>query len=214
MDLSGSQIGGRIKRLRKKRGWTLRELSGRAHVSTATLSKIENAQVAASFDTLVKVAQGLNVSFDSLLEVSETPRSGGRLVVTGAGETVHFATSMYEYEVHSVELRRKQMIPLIMKIKARSLDDITNWSSHPGEEFIYITRGAVRLHTEFYTPVELQRGESAYIDSEMEHAFVSIGDGEAEIISMCVTSQTTQAFFAAAGMPEPRDPPQARPTTD
>ncbi|TMV83033.1 helix-turn-helix domain-containing protein [Thioclava sp. BHET1] len=202
MDLSGSQIGERIKALRKERGWTLKDLSGRAQVSTATLSKIENAQVAATFDTLVKVAEGLNVSFDSLLQADATPRTGGRLVVTGASETVHFETNMYDYEVHSVELRRKRMIPLFMKVKARSLADITSWSSHPGEEFIYVTQGAVVLYTEFYNPVELKRGESAYIDSEMEHAFVSIGEADAEIISMCVTSQTTDVFFASAGVAE------------
>ncbi|WP_127903887.1 helix-turn-helix domain-containing protein [Solirhodobacter olei] len=211
MDLSGNQIGERIKHLRKERGWTLKELSGRAQVSTATLSKIENAQVAATFDTLVKVAQGLNVTFDSMLMDVGASRAGGRLVVTGPGDTVHFATSMYDYEVHSGELRRKRMIPLIMRIKARSLEDITNWSSHAGEEFIFIMKGTVRLYTEFYSPVELKVGESAYIDSEMEHAFVSIGEGEAEIISICLSTQTTQAFFAAAGMYETSDPPDRSP---
>lgn len=214
MDLSGTQIGERIKHLRKERGWTLKELSGRTQVSIATLSKIENAQVAASFDTLVKVAQGLAVSFDVLLKEVGAARAGGRLVVTNIGDTVHFATSMYDYEVHSVELRQKRMIPLIMKIKARSLDDITNWSSHAGEEFIFVMKGAVRLYTEFYNPVELHPGESAYIDSEMEHGFVSIGEGDAEIVSMCLSSQTTQAFFAAAGMHEELPPPDRSPQTE
>jgi mannose-6-phosphate isomerase-like protein (cupin superfamily) len=126
-------------------------------------------------------------------------RAGGRLVVTGVGNTVHFVTSMYDYEVHSVELRRKRMIPLIMKIKARSLDDITIWSSRAGEEFIFIMRGTVRLYTEFYNPVELNAGESAYIDSEMEHAFVSIGTEDAEIVSICLSSQSTQVFSQPPG---------------
>jgi transcriptional regulator with XRE-family HTH domain len=203
MDPSGRQIGERIKHLRKERGWTLKDLSARAHVSMATLSKIENAQVAATFDTLVKVAQGLNVGFDGLLRDAGVSRAGGRLAVTAAGEAVHFATSMYDYAVHSVGLRRKRMIPLIMTIKARSLEDITSWSSHSGEEFIFIIKGTVRLHTEFYDVVELKAGESAYIDSAMAHAFVSVGEGEGEILSICLTSETTQAFFAAAGMHEP-----------
>ncbi|HTI00691.1 MAG TPA: cupin domain-containing protein [Acidisoma sp.] len=55
-----------------------------------------------------------------------------------------------------------------MKIKARSLNDIKNWSSHAGEEFIYVIKGTVTLYTEFYSPLELKVGESAYMHSEME----------------------------------------------
>lgn len=205
MDLSGSQIGERIKHLRKERGWTLKDLSGRSQVSIATLSKIENAQVAATFDTLVKVAHGLKISFDSLLKETGVARAGGRLAVTEQGDTVHFASEMYDYEVHAVELRRKRMIPLVMRIRARSLEEITSWSSHSGEEFIFIMKGAVRLYTEFYNPVDIKAGESAYIDSEMEHGFVSTGEGDAEMLSICLSSQTMQAFFAAAGMHTPKD---------
>ncbi|HTI00713.1 MAG TPA: XRE family transcriptional regulator [Acidisoma sp.] len=214
MDLSAGQIGGRIKHLRKEKGWTLKDLSGHAQVSTATLSKIENAQVAATFDTLVKIAAGLDVSFENILKDMAPSRVGGRLVVTGAGDALRFATSMYEYEVHSVELRRKRMIPLIMKIKARSLNDIKNWSSHAGEEFIYVIKGTVALYTEFYSPLELKMRESAYIDSEMEHAFVNAGEEDAEIISICLSSESTQDFFAAAGMREMRDPSKTSPSSD
>jgi len=64
------------------------------------------------------------MSFENVLKEMEPSRLGVRLVVTSVGDTVCFATGMYECEIHLSELRRKRMIPLIMKIKARSLSDI------------------------------------------------------------------------------------------
>ena len=84
MDLTSAQIGERLRVLRKERGWTLQELSRRAGVSLSAVSKIENAQVAPTFDTLVKVARGLGLGFDALLdqvstgEANAPARGGGR----------------------------------------------------------------------------------------------------------------------------------------
>ena len=191
--LPGEQLGERLRRLRKEAGWTLQDLSRRSGVSLSTLSKIENAQVAPTFDTLIKAAKGLGIGFEALLSepaATEPPapttrRASGRLMVTRASEAVAFSTPMYEYKVHANALRRKFMTPLIMEVKARRLEDVTSWSSHEGEEFIFVMRGTIELHTEFYDPVQLNTGDSAYIDSGMAHMFLSIGPGNASIASIC-----------------------------
>ena len=159
--LPGEQLGERLRRLRKEAGWTLQDLSRRSSVSLSTLSKIENAQVAPTFDTLVKAAKGLGIGFEALLSepaateppvlttrLPTTRRASGRLMVTRASEAVAFSTPMYEYKVHANALRRKFMTPLIMEVKARRLEDVTSWSSHEGEEFIFVMRGTIELHTE------------------------------------------------------------------
>lgn len=185
MDLTPAQIGERIKTLRKDRRWTLQELGRRAGVSISALSKIENAQVAASFDTLLKIARGFGLGFDAMLNSASGRLSAGRLTTTRDGTGVFFSTDMYEYQVHSADLRQKHMIPLHMEVKARRLSDITRWSSHEGEEFIYVLQGNVELHTELYAPVRLKTGDSAYIDSKMAHAFLNRGNGKAWMLSIC-----------------------------
>ena len=79
------------------------------------------------------------------------------------------------------------MIPLVMRIKAREVAPLEEWSNHDGEEFIYVTSGTVDLHTEFYAPLRLSVGDSAYIDSTMRHSFVSVSEIDAEILSICMT---------------------------
>lgn len=190
---AGEQLGERLRRLRKEAGWTLQDLSRHSGVSLSTLSKIENAQVAPTFDTLVKAARGLGIGFEALLAepagheptATAARRATGRLMVTRANEAVAFSTPMYEYKVHANALRRKYMTPLIMEVKARRLDEVMNWSSHEGEEFILVLSGTIELHTEFYEPVRLETGDSAYIDSGMAHMFLSVGEGNARMASIC-----------------------------
>lgn len=106
-------------------------------------------------------------------------------MATRGGDAVAFSTPMYEYKVHANALRRKHMTPLIMEVKARSLEDVTSWSSHEGEEFILVMSGTIELHTEFYDPVQLDTGDSAYIDSGMAHMFLGVGAGNARMASIC-----------------------------
>jgi transcriptional regulator with XRE-family HTH domain len=182
----GSQIGNRLKAMRKGRGWTLQQLSRRSNVSISALSKIENSQVAASFDTLLKIAGGLDTTFEALLGQGAAPPVG-RLVTTRKGQGVVFQTDRYVYEVMSSELRQKRIIPLRMQVNARSIGDGDMWSSHDGEEFIYILKGPIALHTEFYEPLRLETADSAYFDSRMRHAFVNLGRRPAEVLSICAS---------------------------
>jgi len=45
--------------------------------------------------------------------------------------------------------------------------------------------GTIELHTEFYDPVQLDTGDSAYIDSGMAHMFLGVGAGNARMASIC-----------------------------
>jgi hypothetical protein len=114
---------------------------------------------------------------------------------------------MYDYRVHSAELRQKQIIPLHMVIKSRELDDITRWSSHEGEEFVYVLTGTIELHTELYAPAVLKKGDSAYFDSSMAHAFLNRGRNDAEILSICLSQSLDFPASAQGGgqRPESQD---------
>ena len=154
--------------------------------------------MAASFDTLLRIARGFGLGFDAMLNVAPPRRPATRFTLTRGGAGLFFSTDMYEYEVHSAELRQKHMIPLHMEVKARQLSDLTRWSSHEGEEFIYVLKGRIELHTEFHAPALLDAGDSAYIDSKMRHAFLNRGRGKAEMLSLC--------FSREVKLPRPRRP--------
>lgn len=207
--------GARIKAIRLERRLTLEKLAEASGISISALSKIENGQVSPAFDTIVKISHAFGISFGRLFDVDaqgEPPGQPaapltGRRTFTRAGAGLTFTTASYDYNVHSAELVQKGMIPLVMRIRARQLPPPEEWSSHDGEEFIYVTSGETVLHTACYAPLHLKTGDSAYIDSTMAHAFVSVGERDAEILSICMTERL---FFDDVAVGKPR-PPQATP---
>lgn len=182
---SSSRTGARVKATRTKLGLTLREVSERSGVPLSTISKVENGQ-RTSVDTMVKIARGLGVLFDVLLHDNAPEESVvGRRVVNTSGSTPIYETELYDYEVHAEALIRKAMIPLVITVKTHEIPAPDDWSTHAGEEFLYVRSGTIDLHTDLYAPQRLAAGESVYFDSEMRHAYVSVSDDNAVLVSIC-----------------------------
>ena len=77
------------------------------------------------------------------------------------------------------------MVPVMAKVRATSLDEFGPLVRHAGEEFFFVVKGRIVVHTEFYDPVILDEGQSMYIDSTMGHAYlVADGCAEADIIGV------------------------------
>jgi transcriptional regulator with XRE-family HTH domain len=184
-----SAIGQRLKQLRKQMDLTLAEAAARTSVSTSALSKIENGQVSPSFDIIQRISDGLQVDLEDLVGSGRTSLVTGRKTVTRLNEGAHFTSGQYDYKAHGTELSRKAMAPLEMLVRARSPDEFDHWSSHPGEEFVYVLSGEIEVHTEQYAPFRLAAGESAYFDSAMNHLFVSVSSEDARILSVSFDSQ-------------------------
>lgn len=67
-------VGNRISELRKKKNWSQEELAKRLLVSTRAFGKWESGESEPSFSNLNALADVFEVSVDSLLERSETPK--------------------------------------------------------------------------------------------------------------------------------------------
>lgn len=181
-------IANNIREARLKRRLTLADIAGHSGLAISTISKIENGVVSPSFDTILKISRALNLSFESLLEGHGREHVSGRRALTRSN-VVRFETDQYKYAVHADDLTNKKMIPLIMEIKNRNIDINTVWSSHSGEEFILVLSGEIDFHCGSYQKARLSAGESAYIDSGMKHAFVSVGPENARILSICLQDE-------------------------
>ena len=186
METRPRKLGERLAELRRQNGWTLEKVSKMTGVGVSTLSKVENQLNGASFDTLLKLSKGLGMNFEELLNPERKNVVSGRRVVTRGGEGDNFATAQYGYEVHATDLAQKKMIPLVMTVHARSIEEFESFSNHAGEEYIYVIRGAVEMHTEIYAPLRLGVGDSIYFDSSAPHAFISVGEGDAQMLSLCL----------------------------
>lgn len=175
-------LGARVRELRKGRSWTLEQAAQKAGLARSTLSKIENGQMSPTYDALKKLALGLDISVPQLFTPTAHGAVNGRLAVTKADAGTGHPTATYEHEMLAEALTQKSMIPYRARIRARDFDEFDGWVRHAGEEFLYVLTGEIRLITEFYAPVEMRRGDSAYYDAAMGHNVISISREDATIL--------------------------------
>ena len=173
-------------------------MSDRTGIPVSTLSKVEHDRLTLTYDKLLQLSQRLNMRMSELFaeeDAAQEPAAVTARRSLGSLEgAVEVSTPNYEYHYLCPELRRKRMIPVVAKIRARSLEQFGELVSHPGEEFVFVLSGQIVVHTEFYDPVTLGEGESIYLDSTMGHAYVA-AEGCEEATVMAVNSAAEEGLM-------------------
>jgi len=184
-----STLGSLLRSLRLRNRWTLKEMSQRTDIPVSTLSKVEHDHLTLTYDKLVQLSQRLNIRMSELFADTTggvEPAVTARRSIGRTEDAVRVSTKNYDYYYLCPELRRKRMIPILTRIRAKSAEEFGSLVHHSGEEYIYVLEGSIKVLTEFYDPVILNVGESIYIDSKMGHAYVTAeGGGEAVVLGVC-----------------------------
>jgi transcriptional regulator with XRE-family HTH domain len=177
-----------IRRVRLDKGLSLRALSARAGLPYSTLSKLENGKMALTYDKLIRLSQALNVDIQDILAntgQAAAPVAVGRRSVTRAGEAVDAVSEKHVHYYPAADLLGKMMTPIIIEIQARSVDELGGLVRHSGEEYLYVLRGSMELHSDIYAPLALGPGDSVYFDSGMAHGYVRTGTQPCVILCVC-----------------------------
>lgn len=192
-------LGTLLKNLRQRNGWTLKEMSERTDIPLSTLSKVEHDRLTLTYDKLLRLSQRLNMRLSELFaepEDAAEPAVTARRSIGRIDDAVRVETRNYDYHYLCTELRKKRMIPVLTRIRAKSVEDFGELVRHSGEEFIYVIEGRIVVHTEFYDPVTLEQGGSIYIDSNMGHAYV-VAEGYDEALILGVCSSADEGLMAS-----------------
>jgi len=176
------RIGQQIKAIRTKNKFTLEEASRRTGLAKSTLSKIENEQISPTFMVIQKLAAGLDIDLPQLFSQPVKTQASGRRDITKAGKGKAHPTPTYEHELLSSQLSNKKMLPYKTCVRSQNFADYGDWIRHDGEEFLFVLEGDIELYTEFYAPVILNKGDSAYYDATMGHAVISVSEKDAHIL--------------------------------
>ena len=178
-----------MRGIRARNQWTLKQMSEKCGIPVSTLSKVEHDRLTLTYDKLQQVSERLNIPMSDLFAESrnrDETQVTGRRSIGRIEEAVQVTTHNYDYHYLCTDLRHKRMIPIITRIRARSAAEFGDLVKHHGEEFIYVIEGSIEVHTEFYDPMVLERGQSIYLDSSMGHAYVAAsGCDEAVVLGVC-----------------------------
>lgn len=184
-------LGTLLRRLRAREGWTLKEMSDKCGIPVSTLSKVEHDRLTLTYDRLQQLSRRLNMRMSELFAEEEdtAPAVTARRSVGDIDQAIRVETPNYDYYYLCTELRRKRMIPVLTKIRAKTPKQFGDLVHHTGEEFIFVLKGRIVVNTEFYDAVTLGEGEFIYIDSTMGHAYlVAEGCDEAEVLGIMSSS--------------------------
>jgi len=193
MKLDQPTLGTLLRGLRNRNRWTLKEMSDRSGIPVSTLSKVEHDRLTLTYDKLLQLSRRLNIRMSELFaadDAGQETQVTARRSIGDLNRSVRVKTANYDYHYLCAELRRKRMIPLITRIRAKSAAEFGEIVRHPGEEFVFVVKGRIVVHTEFYDPIALEEGESIYIDSSMGHAYVAGEDcDEAVVLAVCSSAE-------------------------
>ena len=159
-------LGHLIRLVRQKNDWTLRQMSAKVGIPLSTLAKVEADKLSLTYDKLQQFASRLGMTLTEFLGQPEARTSEpeqrvvtARRSLTGKGNSVPISTPTYDYEYLCADLREKRMVPILCRIRARSIDDFGEPLKHAGEEFVYVLEGSIEVHLQFYTSLVLNSGQ-------------------------------------------------------
>jgi len=190
-------IGQLLRSLRARKGWTLRQMSDESGIPLSTLSKVEHDRLSLTYDKLLQISQRLKIRMSELFaehDGAPEPIANGRRSIGRIEDAIRVNTPNYDYYYLCPELRRKRMIPVLTRVRAKSIGEFGKLVRHSGEEYIHVLKGRVEVHTEFYDPLILETGESVYIDSSMGHAYLA-ADGCEEVLLLGVCSSADEQLL-------------------
>lgn len=177
---SDGRLGERIRSLRLARGYTLKQLATLTGLSASFVSMLETGKTGVAASRLQVIADAFGLSAADLLPETgsqaliQTVRAERRPLVPGLGDGV--SAQMLVRDLH----RRIQ--PVLLTV-ARGATH-SNTIGHPGEEFVLVLKGSIRLVVDDDQSTVLNAGDSAYYPSALSHAYENVGADDAELFTI------------------------------
>jgi transcriptional regulator with XRE-family HTH domain len=160
-------------------------------IPPSTLAKIERDQLSLTYDKLLQLSERLEIGLLELFSMPpmlQSPVATGRRSIAGEANSFTVTSRNYDDKYLCNELRKKLITPIIVDVKASSIEEFGPLITHDGEEFIYVISGSIVVHTSFYEPTEIKTGGGHYLDSQMGHAYVrAVGCDSATILVVCAS---------------------------
>ena len=178
-------VGARLRDIRKGQRLTLKALSQRSGVALSTLSKMELGQISASYEKLAAAARTLGVDIAQLFGGAPSAQAadGGPIAVRSVLKSApRYDAENYDLRMLATAFPAKRMTPAWGRIDARKLDEFSDFVRHPGQEFVMVLSGSVRIQFETGESISLKRQESAYFDSGVGHVYLSTSRKPAELV--------------------------------
>jgi transcriptional regulator with XRE-family HTH domain len=174
---------GRVRDLRKKRGWTLDELSAACGVSRSMLSEIERGNANPTLAVAFRIAGAFSMSLGDLVDV---PAAAKKIDVIRADDRAYHYRSDKNIRIRTLSPLRLEKSVEYYEVTLRPGGVLASSPHFEGaRELITVQSGAVRVTSDGET-AELARGDSAHYAADVPHAIKNVSKEDA-IVFLVVT---------------------------
>lgn len=183
-DIGAAEMNRRVsdvlKRIRKARELSLDQLAARSGVSRAALSQIEGARTNPTLSVLWKIAIGLEIPFQELLELPEATsakvlRAGDAVVLRSADGRVESRLVSPGGSAPGLELYELRLAPKgVLKSEPHGKGTT---------ETVYVLKGALRINVNG-SEYDLLAGDSIYFKADCPHEYENRSSHEARCLDV------------------------------
>ncbi len=175
------EIAPRLVGLREAVGLSQSELAAKLRVGIDVVAGYESAAMEIPVSYLMEVARVCGVDLTSILSGSEARLSSYTVVRSGHGLSVQRRKD-YDYWNLASNFSGRRMEPFLVRVPPKKPDEIS-FTSHKGQEFIYMLEGRLELHLDNKVEI-LEAGDSIYFSSRIPHALRGLDDKDALFVDV------------------------------
>lgn len=183
-------IGSKIKELRTSKKMTLKDLSEKTKLSTGFLSQLERGLTSIATDSLLNIADALEVELSYFL-LPTTRRRERYIQKSYEKEIYKIDNSSYINYILSNNHEDKVMLPRLIEILPSMTDENLSTYNHDGEEFIYVLEGVVTIFINDEKHC-LYPGDSAHFKSNIQHNYGNYTNKMCKILQVSVPDIETE----------------------
>jgi transcriptional regulator with XRE-family HTH domain len=176
------QIGLRIKELREIAGLPVENLADEFGIPPDTYQLYESGTEDIPVGILLEIARKFSVDLNEIL-TGESPRLHAySLVRKGKGMSVE-RRRPYGYQSLAYNFLHKKAEPFLVTVNTESDEALVPTNTHPGQEFIYVIEGTVKVIVGKHELV-LNEEDSLFFDSGLEHGMKALNGKPARFLAI------------------------------
>jgi len=166
----------RVRELRKKKKWTLEELSAASGVSRSMLSEIERGNANPTLAVACRIARAFDLALGELVEAPEAVQ---RIEVIRADDRAYHYRADRHCRIRTLSPLHLEKSVEYYELVLRAGASLRSQPHFSGDrELLTVQLGSVRLSSGAET-IDLRQGDSAHYPADVPHCIKNSGSNEA-----------------------------------
>jgi transcriptional regulator with XRE-family HTH domain len=168
------KFGHKLRAVRERKGYTLKDVATRATVSESLISQIERNKVSPSIDTLLLIADILDIDYEYLFSDYRQKRKVSIIRKNERGTIRRDGVAFHQLSVNEELSKEFEIEAFLLEVEKNGEKGDREYG-HTGMEFGVILEGQAQLiyGNESY---KLEKGDSVHFPSDMPHVLKNSGE--------------------------------------